>query len=197
MLFEQRLKEGIHADRISLAFRRWKRCQVVAGRRYRTGMDQIEVDAVDVVTPADIDLAQAAAAGYQAVGELLGDLRLDEQVPLYRIRFHRVKDPDPRDVLAASPATGEELGKLKASLARMDASGNHGPWTHAVLAQIADHPGIVSTVLADALGWERQDFKLRVRRLKALGLTISLEVGYRLSPRGEAFVRHSRMETPQ
>ncbi len=192
MLFEQRLKEGIHADRISLAFRRWKRCQVVAGRRYRTGLDLIEVEAVDVVTPADIDLAQAAAAGYQTVGELLGGLRLNAQVPLYRIRFHRVKDLDPRDVLAASPATGDELGKLKARLARMDASGKRGPWTHAVLAQVADHPGVVSTELADALGWERQDFKLHVRRLKALGLTISLEVGYRLSPRGEAYVRQTR-----
>jgi hypothetical protein len=31
-------------------------------------------------------------------------------------------------------------------------------------------------------------FKRRVRVLKELGLTESLDVGYRLSPRGEAFV---------
>lgn len=34
MLFERRLREGIHEDRIVLAFRRWRRCQVVAGHRY-------------------------------------------------------------------------------------------------------------------------------------------------------------------
>ena len=42
----------------------------------------------------------------------------------------------------------------------------------------------MSTELAAAAGQERAYFKLRVRRLKALGLTESLEVGYRLSPRG-------------
>ncbi len=31
-------------------------------------------------------------------------------------------------------------------------------------------------------------FKRDVRKLKELGLTLSLRVGYRLSPRGEAFM---------
>jgi hypothetical protein len=31
-----------------------------------------------------------------------------------------------------------------------------------VLALIAGRPGIVSTVLAEAIGWDRQDFKLHV-----------------------------------
>ena len=35
---------------------------------------------------------------------------------------------------------------------------------------------------------ETLPFKARVRRLKALGLTISLDVGYRLSPRGKAIL---------
>ena len=49
--------------------------------------------------------------------------------------------------------------------------------------------GWVSSVhLAETLGWDRPEFKLQVRRLKALGLTISLDVGYRLSPRGEAYL---------
>ena len=34
-------------------------------------------------------------------------------------------------------------------------------------------------------------FKRDVRKLKNLGLTISLEVGYRLSPRGEAYLRRT------
>ena len=61
-----------------------------------------------------------------------------------------------------------------------------------MLALIADQPGTVSTVLAQALGWERQDFKLHVRRLKELGLTFSLETGYQLSPRGEFYLQHLR-----
>jgi hypothetical protein len=40
--------------------------------------------------------------------------------------------------------------------------------------------------LAAAVGRDRHRFKLDVRKLKELGLTESLEVGYRLSPRGRA-----------
>jgi biotin operon repressor len=197
VLFERRLRDGIHDGRIVLMFRRWNRCQVVAGHRYRTGSDMIEVDAVDLVTPQDIDARQADEAGYVTVKELVADLRGDEKIPLYRIRFHRVDEPDPRDELAArSELTSPELAALTAQLTRMDNSDSHGPWTRAVLSQIADHPATVSTVLADTLGWERQDFKLHVRRLKQLGLTISLDVGYRLSPRGEAYLRHRRTDSP-
>ena len=189
MRFEARLREGIERGTIGLAFRRWKRSQVVAGHRYRTGTGMVEVDAVDIVTPADIDQAQASEAGYGTVDELLADLRGDQDMPLYRVRLHRVDEPDPRAELAAKRAMSEDdLGRLTARLTRMDSSGAHGPWTGAVLAQIAEHPGVVSTVLAEALGWERQDFKLHVRRLKELGLTISLTVGYELSPRGAAYL---------
>jgi biotin operon repressor len=189
--FELRLRDGIHEDRITLAFRRWKASQVVAGHHYRTGRDMVEAVSVDVVTPADVDDSQAAEAGYPGVAELLADLRGDEQAPLYRIRFRRLEHRDPRDELASRPARDEaEIAALSARLARMDKSASHGPWTTSVLRQIAENPGTVSTVLAETLGWERQDFKLHVRRLKELGLTISLEVGYRLSPRGEAYLAH-------
>jgi hypothetical protein len=193
MRFEARLREGIERGTIVLAFRRWKRSQVVAGHRYRTGTAMVEVDAVDVITPADIDQAQAGEAGYGTIDDLLADLRGDPDVPLYRVRLHRVDEPDPRTELAAKQMLSQDdLAKLTARLARMDRSGVHGPWTGAVLTQIADHPGTVSTVLAEALGWERQDFKLHVRRLKELGLTISLTVGYELSPRGAAYVGYVR-----
>lgn len=193
MRFEARLREGIERGTIVLAFRRWKRSQVVAGHRYRTGTGMVEVDAVDVVTPADIDQAQVTEAGYGTIDELLADLRGDPDLPVYRVRLHRVDEPDPRAELAAGATLSEDdLAGLTARLARMDRSGAHGPWTGAVLTQIADHPGTVSTVLAEALGWERQDFKLHVRRLKELGLTISLTVGYELSPRGAAYLRYLR-----
>jgi hypothetical protein len=187
--FEQRLRDGIHSGAIVLAFRRWKRSQVVPGRRYRTGLDMVEVESVDVVEPSSVDAAQAREAGYASTGELLADLRGDPALPVYRIRLRRIDGPDPRDELAhRASLTGAEAAAISASLARMDRSGTRGPWTGAVLALIADRPGTVSTVLAEAMGWERQDFKLHVRRLKDLGLTLSLDVGYRLSPRGESYL---------
>ncbi len=46
--------------------------------------------------------------------------------------------------------------------------------------------GVVARALASQAGLPRLDFKANVRKLKALGLTESLDVGYRLSPRGAA-----------
>ena len=193
MRFEQRLRDGIHSGAIVLAFRRWKRSQVVPGRRYRTGIDMVEVESVDVVEPSAVDAAQAREAGYASVGELLASLRGDPALPVYRIRLRRIDGPDPRDELArAARLTEADAAALTARLARMDTSSSRGPWTGAVLALIDRRPGTVSTVLADAMGWERQDFKLHVRRLKELGLTLSLDVGYRLSPRGESYLNYLR-----
>jgi len=42
MLFERRLREGIHDGSITLAFRRWRRLQATLGGRYRTGLDLVE-----------------------------------------------------------------------------------------------------------------------------------------------------------
>ena len=193
MRFEQRLRDGIHSGAIVLAFRRWKRSQVVPGRRYRTGIDLVEVESVDVVDPSSVDAVQAREAGYASAGELLADLRGDPASPVYRIRLRRIDEPDPRDELArAARLTEAEVAAITARLARMDRSGSRGPWTGAVLALIADQPGTVSSVLAEAIGWERQDFKVHVRRLKELGLTLSLDVGYKLSPRGESYLNYLR-----
>jgi hypothetical protein len=191
--FEQRLRDGIQTGEIVLAFRRWKRSQVVPGHQYRTGTGMVEVESVDIVEPSSVDDAQARGAGYRCVDELLADLRGDPGLPVYRIRLRRVDGPDPRDELAASASLTEaDITAIDARLARMDRSSARGPWTGAVLALIADQPGIVSTALAEGMGWERQDFKLHVRRLKELGLTLSLDIGYRLSPRGESYLHYLR-----
>jgi hypothetical protein len=63
----------------------------------------------------------------------------------------------------------------------------------ATLQAIEARPGTRAADLAVALGWpELKVFKLQVRKLKALGMTLSLEVGYRLAPRGEAYLRAVR-----
>jgi hypothetical protein len=144
--FERRLRDGIHSGAIVVAFRRWKGSQVVPGRCYRTGIDMVEVESVDAVEPSSVDAAQARAAGYASVGELLADLRGDPALPVYSIRLRRIDWPDPRDELArAASLTEADVAAITAGLAAMDRSSSRGPWTGAVLALIADRPGIVST----------------------------------------------------
>ncbi len=189
MQFEPRLRHGLADGSITVAFRRWRRAQVVAGHQYRTGLGMVLAETVDIVDTADITPAQARDAGFTSVEALVGDLRGDPALPLYRIRFRPLASPDPRAELAASAAlTDADVAAISARLARMDAASKRGPWTSDVLAAIARQPGVVSTVLAAGLDWERRDFKLHVRRLKELGLTISLDVGYRISARGSAYL---------
>jgi hypothetical protein len=64
----------------------------------------------------------------------------------------------------------------------------HGAWIMQTLGAIAERPATRAGDLATDLGQERLPFKANVRKLKALGLTESLEVGYRLSPRGRAYL---------
>jgi biotin operon repressor len=190
--FEPRLRKGLHDGSITVAFRRWRRSQVVAGHQYRTGEGMVQAEAIEVITPADITPALAQAAGFPDVPAAIADLRGDPDLPLYCVRFRRLSGPDPRDELASTHTlTDDEATAIAARLTRMDSAGERGPWTAAVLAQIAERPAVSSVHLAETLDWERADFKLHVRRLKALGLTISLDVGYRISPRGAAYLASS------
>lgn len=189
VLFDQRFWEPIARGDVTVTFRRWKRRQAVAGNRQRTAAGIIEVTAVDVVTEADITRQDARAGGYPSVDALVADLRGTPDLPIYRIRFHAVAGPDPRAELAATATlTDEDVAALEKRLSRLDGASRHGPWTAATLAIIAERPAVRAGDLADAVGRERLPFKEDVRKLKNLGLTISLDVGYRLSARGEAFL---------
>ncbi len=189
MQFEQRLREGLRDGSITVAFRRWRRVQVVAGHRYRTGAGLVLAESVQTISSADITSELASDAGFPDVQAALADLRGDPDLPLYCIRFRPVAGPDPRDQLAsAADLTADDVQVISHRLARMDASSKRGPWTIAVLEQIAGQPAVSSALLAPELHWDRPDYKLHVRRLKALGLTISLDVGYRISPRGAAYL---------
>ena len=80
---------------------------------------------------------------------------------------------------------GDDLAALRATVERL-------PWGLDYLRAIADRPGVRAEELAATFGVEKRVFKPRVRRLKELGLTISLSPGYGLSPRGEAFLGADR-----
>ena len=94
----------------------------------------------------------------------------------------------------ADDLSPDDVADLRARLDRLDRRSPTGPWTRSTLRLIEQYPGVVSTALARHANQERPAFKLNVRKLKELGLTESLEVGYRLSPRGQAVLaRAARM----
>lgn len=189
MLVPMRLAAGIADGSVTVLLRRWARRQAIPGHRYRTTAGILEVDAVDEIDAADITEEDARAAGAPDVPTAVGELRGPGGAPVTRVRFHLVHEPDPRAVLAADGAlSDEDVAAIDRRLLRMDRASAHGPWTLAALLAIGARPEVRAGDLAEAAGRERLEFKRDIRKLKAMGLTLSFPVGYRLSARGEAYL---------
>jgi hypothetical protein len=191
MLFAGSDRDGVAEGRITTAYRRWAEARVVAGRIYRTNAGRIEIDSVSQVNPdliADND-ADVIAADRGNAKDVRRRLRGNEDWPTFLIKFHLVEGPDPREELAASDdLSAAELEDLRGRLATLDELSRHGVWTTDTLRLIQAKPATRAGDLAAEFGRDMAGFKLDVRKLKNLGLTYSLEVGYKLSPRGAAYL---------
>lgn len=157
---------GVADGSITVTYRAWSRPMVKVGGRYVVGEATVEVTALGRVPAATVPAADRA--------------RLGDADPVWKVDFTRV-EPVPKRIFSRD--------ELRARLARLDRASTHGPWTWATLRLIGEQPGVVSTTLAAQVDRERFAFKADVRKLKALGLTESLDVGYRLSPTGIALLR--------
>jgi hypothetical protein len=179
--------EGIRDGRITLQFRTWKRPTVKAGGTLQSVVGLLAIDAVDPVDVDAITSAEAKAAGNDDLAELQAFLRSREG-QAFRVGVRYVGE-DPRIALREDTALGDDdVAEIERRLARWDAASPVGPWTATTLDLIGQFPGRRAPELAEIAGMETERFKPNVRKLKGIGLTISLGTGYRISPRGEAFL---------
>jgi len=178
---------GIKAGAVDLAFRRWERPRVVVGTRMRTVVGLVEVTSVEPVDEATITADDARRAGAASLDALRRGLAANAGRPVFRVGL-RWAGEDPRVALRQQQPTPAELDAIRARLDRLDAASAIGPWTRSTLAIIDRSPEVRAPDLAAELGRDTASFKRDVRKLKELGLTESLDIGYRLSPRGEAVV---------
>lgn len=184
MLIKAEDFEAIVAGRVDTAFRRWIRPTVKAGGTLTTSSGVLAIDAVDAIAldaVTDEDLKRAGFEDRYELDSLIGD----RKGTLHRIRLHYVGE-DPRAALRENAdLTDAEAAEIEQTLARMDGG---SPWVRRSLELIGEQPGVSAQELAGVLELDKVKFKNNVRRLKALGLTESLEVGYQLSPRGQAWL---------
>ena len=214
MLLRMDVLARIVAGEIDLVYRLWRKPTVKAGGRLRTAMGELAIDAVEEIDPASITDAEAARAGFPSaddarasleplpvrrpVGKASGDgssargrtAKPDETSRPYRVTVH-FAGADTRAALR-DDAGAESVTTVIAKLDAIDARAARGPWTRSTLALIEQWPGRRAPELAEMQGIETLVFKTDVRKLKELGLTISLNVGYTLSPRGQAVFSASR-----
>ncbi len=193
MRFTKPFWAGIADGSITTAYRWWTRPTVVEGRIYRTGGGRVRVTSVAETTPEAVTTKAAKKAGYSSLGELqayLGTRPADRH--LYIVRFEVVDEPDPRQELAANAdLSADDIADITKRLDRYDNASSLGAWTRPTLELIAQHPARRAPDLAKMVNRETKPFKLDVRKLKNLGLTHSLRIGYELSPRGAAYLKRT------
>lgn len=191
MLLTRATLDGIRSGEISIVFRRWKKPTVKTGGTLRTAVGMLEIVAVERVALRSIAAADARRAGFASRAELVRELQ-SRDGDLYRIDV-ALGGRDPLiDLRENAQLDVDDIASLRSKLEGLDARAPRGPWTRAYLELIDRAPGVRAADLAAEIGEERDGLKARVRKLKRLGLTISLSPGYRLSPRGEALLGHLR-----
>lgn len=169
MLFRPRDLEGIAAGTITVAFRRWDKPRVKVGSTQKTPVGVVEFTSCEVVDAVSAE--DAVAAGFASPEEV--EARMRKTGRIHRVGL-RLAGPDPRVALRESPPDDAVFAALE-----------KWPWAYDYLQAIADRPAVRAPDLAESFERETAAFKRDIRKLKALGLTESLEVGYRLSPRGQ------------
>lgn len=177
-------------------FRRWDEPRVKVGATQMTSAGLITFTRVAVVRDIEkISDRAAKAAGMKDAAALRKALTSTRKPSprggkggdkVYRINVAWAGE-DPRLSLRENLPDETELAYIATKLARLDAR-ETGPWTREILEWIRDNPRVVSKVLAELRQVELLPMKTDIRKLKALGLTISHDVGYELSPRGAAYL---------
>ena len=214
MLLRTDVLARIVAGEIDVVYRLWRKPTVKTGGRLRTAMGELSIDAVEEIDLRSITDAEAARAGFSSADEARASLeprpvrsqagqasdkpgsprgrtaKPDETSRRYRVIVH-FAGADTR-VALRDDASAEAVAAMNAKLDAMDARCARGPWTRRTLALIGQWPGRRAPELAEIEGRDTAVFKTDVRKLKELGLTVSLTVGYLLSLRGEAVLRTPR-----
>jgi hypothetical protein len=178
---------GIADGSVTLAFRRWDRPRMRPGSTQRTSAGVVRIDTVEEIDPEALTEDDAARAGVRSLAELRRLVDRRDGAHVYRMRVSWA-GPDPRVALREQDGLSDAGRQaIDGRLDRLDAAAG-APWTRAVLHLIAARPGVRAPDLAASLGRETLPFKRDVRKLKELGLTVSLPVGYEISPRGRAYL---------
>jgi hypothetical protein len=190
VLLSPAIAQGIRDGKVTAVFRRWDAPRARAGGTQRTAAGVIRFGAITEVQEGALTEADARGAGMATLADLLKANQRGRGSLLFRIEvsFDR---PDERVALRDTLPTERERADIDAALDRLDKGRRTGPWTRQYLRLIAENPGRRAPDLAAGLGRETQPFKIDVRKLKELGLTHSLEVGYELSARGKDYLERT------
>jgi len=189
VLFKNEQLEAIAKGKITVAFRRWKKPKVKPGATLKTPVGVLSIQTVDEIPEHGIMNSGARRAGYHSRISLLADLPPADEGLIYRVAF-RFVGADPR--IKLRKRTRIKGDDVLERLAELDKACRTGPWTRRTLTLISKNPEQRAAHLALRAKCDMLALKNNVRKLKNLGLTESLKIGYRISPRGIAVLKALR-----
>jgi hypothetical protein len=182
----------VSSGEIRCTVRIWQSPHVKVGGRYAlgagAGAGAVVVDKIRETSLDDITPALARRCGFPSLVELLKVAKHGPGERVFVIDFHYDSKGGARPKPETGAVPAEELAMLVQRLEAMDRRSKIGAWTLATLRAIEARPAVLAAKLARSLGRPRDELKRDVRKLKNLGLTFSLEIGYRLTPKGEALL---------
>lgn len=188
MLFKQKQLEGIRSGKVNLAFRKWKSTVLKKGSLLKTAIGIVEITDIAVINEPHINEIDAQKAGFTDLESLLRSIHVNEIGRIYKIHV-RYYGEDPRLKLRDKKSMGQgEINNLLSKLSQMDKYSRNGFWTKDILIAINDNPRMSAAQLSEITGRSKEWLKLNIRKLKNLGLTISHDPGYEISPTGKLLI---------
>jgi hypothetical protein len=96
--FSRELRNDVLAGDITVSVRLWQRPRVMRGRRYRVGLGEIEIDAIELVPFSAItarDIRRAGEPDRETLRRRAAHAGpIDDDTLVYRIEFHAVSPGD-------------------------------------------------------------------------------------------------------
>ena len=189
MLFKKKFLTLVENGKVRIAFRKWTRPSVRESGTLLTPVGQLRIKTLNIVEYDQIADYEILQAGYKNRKELDKELAFKDSGDIYKIEFE-LESTDPRiELREKTTISDEEMTKIIRKLKRLDTSGEVTDWTCKVLEVVDSEPGRYAIEYSSKLGYEKEWFKFNIRKLKNLGLTISLTDGYEISPRGKVVLR--------
>ncbi len=185
MLFKKRFLTLIEKGEIQTAYRKWSHPSVSESGTLLTAVGQLRITFLKKIEYDQITDSDVRKAGYVNRNELDKELSFKKVGDLYKIGF-KLEKADPRIKLRENTDISEsEMLEILTKLERLDSRGKVKYWTFKILKLVNVEPGKHAIEYATKLGYEKEWFKLHIRKIKNMGLTISLKDGYEISPRGK------------
>ncbi|WP_171182048.1 ASCH domain-containing protein [Ruegeria sp. HKCCD8929] len=192
MLIKRAILDRIVSGEIDLAFRRWKRPTVKSGGQLRTAVGELAIQDVSIVLMSSITNEDARRAGYESIQGLQAELSQRSGGDVFRISL-RYQGDDRREQLRKDDDISDaECAEIVRRIKRIGKMAPVQDLSVTVLKWIEQWPERRAQDLADEIGLERPKLKNHVRKLKELGLTESMQTGYRLSARGRRVLLFAR-----